>query len=133
MAEAPKPAAKPEAPKPAPKPVAEAPKPAPKPEAAPKPPRPARKPVAAAEEPAAAPAAAGGDCLMTVGSRPWAEVWIDGKNTQKLTPLVDYKVPCGKHKLTLKNSDVKVEKSEVLTVKAGEKFKKVFQLLESEE
>jgi serine/threonine protein kinase len=146
--EAPKPAPKPvaetprpEAPKPAPKPVAEAPKPAPKPPAeTPKPvaetpkPRPAPKPTHKPDEAvAAAPAAAGGDCVITIGSRPWAEVWLDGKNTQKLTPLVDFKVPCGKHKLTLKNSDVKVDKSETVTVKAGEKFKKVFQLLESEE
>jgi serine/threonine protein kinase len=71
-------------------------------------------------------------CTVTIGSKPWAEVWIDGKNTQKLTPLVDYKLPCGKHKLTLKNPELSVTKDESLTVKAGEKWKKIFQLLDEE-
>ena len=28
-------------------------------------------------------AAEGGDCSITIGSRPWSEVWIDGKNTDQ--------------------------------------------------
>jgi hypothetical protein len=69
---------------------------------------------------------------VTIGSKPWAEVWIDGRNTQKLTPLVDFKLACGKHKLTLKNPELQVVKDESLTVKAGEKWKKIFQLLDEE-
>jgi serine/threonine protein kinase len=109
--------------------------------AAPKPPevtkpRPATaKPMAEAGNAAAgspAAAAAGGACAVTIGAKPWAEVWIDGKNTQKLTPLVDYKIACGKHKITLKNPEVGAEKNETVTVKPGEKWKKIFQLLDDE-
>jgi hypothetical protein len=77
-------------------------------------------------------AAAGGACAVTIGAKPWAEVWIDGKNTQKLTPLVDYKIACGKHKITLKNPEVGAEKNETVTVRPGEKWKKIFQLLDDE-
>ncbi|HVR60710.1 MAG TPA: serine/threonine-protein kinase, partial [Polyangia bacterium] len=58
--------------------------------------------------PAAAPSAPrgvfseGGDCVITVGSRPWAEVWIDGRNTTKHTPIADLRVPCGRHRLSFK-------------------------------
>jgi hypothetical protein len=69
---------------------------------------------------------------MTIGAKPWAEVWIDGRNTQKMTPLVDLKVPCGKHRITLKNPELQVEKSEQVTIRAGEKWKKIFQLLDEE-
>jgi hypothetical protein len=50
-----------------------------------------------------------------------------------VTPLVDYKVPCGKHKVTFKNPEIPVEKSENITVKAGEKFKKVIPLVDTGE
>ena len=76
--------------------------------------------------------AGGGSCTVTIGSKPWSEVWIDGRNTGKLTPLVDHKVPCGRRKITLKNPDLQIEKNETITVRSGEKFKKIFQLLDEE-
>jgi hypothetical protein len=82
---------------------------------------------------AAAPAPTGGVCSVTLGSKPWSQIWIDGKDTGKVTPLVDYKVPCGKHKVTFKNPEIPVEKSENITVKAGEKFKKVIPLVDTGE
>jgi serine/threonine protein kinase len=82
---------------------------------------------------AAAPAAGGGVCTVTLGSKPWSQVWIDGKDTGKVTPLVDYKVACGKHKVTFKNPEIPVEKSENIAVKAGEKFKKVVPLVDTGE
>jgi serine/threonine protein kinase len=93
----------------------------------------ARDPATSAAPPPAPVAAGGDECVMTVGSKPWSQVWLDGKNTQKLTPLVDFKVACGRHKLTLKNGDLGIEQSETITVKAGEKYKKIFQLLPNEE
>ena len=71
-------------------------------------------------------------CTVTIGSKPWSEVWIDGRNTGKLTPLVDHRVPCGRRKITLKNPDLQIEKTETVTVRSGEKFKKIFQLLDEE-
>ncbi|HZL21075.1 MAG TPA: PEGA domain-containing protein, partial [Polyangia bacterium] len=76
----------------------------------------------------AAPAATGGDCTMTVNSTPWSEVWIDGKNTTKHTPFVDYKIPCGKHRLAFKRSDMQIDYSENITIHPGEKFKQRYTL-----
>jgi serine/threonine protein kinase len=75
---------------------------------------------------------AGGDtCSVTLGSKPWSEVWIDGKNTGKITPLVDFKLSCGRHKITFKNPEIPVEKSENISIRAGDKFKKVIRLVDS--
>src|SRR5581483_1874095 len=76
----------------------------------------------------AGPAAEGGDCSITIGSRPWSEVWIDGRNTTKHTPFADYKVPCGKHKLSFKRPDLQIDHSENISVRAGQKFKQSFTL-----
>jgi hypothetical protein len=72
--------------------------------------------------------AEGGDCSITIGSRPWSEVWIDGKNTTKHTPFADYRVPCGKHKLGFKRPDLQIDHTEMITVRAGQKFKQSFAL-----
>ncbi len=97
-------------------------------------PRTARAEAGAPESPAVERAAAGGGgCVVTIGAKPWAEVSIDGKSTGKITPLVDYEIPCGKHRLTFKNGDLKIEKTETISVRPGEKFKKVFQLVDPEE
>jgi hypothetical protein len=78
------------------------------------------------------PAAGGGDCSITLGSRPWAEVWIDGKATNRQTPFVDFKVACGRHKVTFKRSDLQIDQTEVITVHPGEKFKQSYSLLGDE-
>jgi hypothetical protein len=70
----------------------------------------------------------GGDCSITIGSRPWSEVWIDGRNTTKHTPFADYKVPCGKHKLSFKRPDLQIDHSETISVRAGQRFKQSFTL-----
>jgi serine/threonine protein kinase len=75
---------------------------------------------------------AGGDCSITVNSTPWSEVWIDGKNTTKHTPFVDYKIPCGKHRLAFKRSDMQIDYSENITVHPGEKFKQRYTLATDE-
>ena len=74
----------------------------------------------------------GGDCSMTVNSVPWSEVWIDGKNTTQHTPVVDYKIPCGKHKLAFKRSDMQIDHSENITVKPGQNFKQRYTLATDE-
>ena len=70
----------------------------------------------------------GGDCSITIGSRPWSEVWIDGRNTTKHTPFADFKVPCGKHRLSFKRPDLQIDHSETISVRAGQKFKQSFTL-----
>jgi hypothetical protein len=112
--------------------------------ARPRPPKPAKPAAAGGEDVfesetklgatgAGAAPAAGGSCAVTLGSKPWSQVWIDGKDTGKVTPLVEYKVACGKHKITFKNPEIPIEKSENVTVKAGEKFKKVVPLVDTGE
>ena len=74
----------------------------------------------------------GGTCVATISSKPWAEVSIDGKPTGKITPLVNYPIPCGKHRVTFKNADLMIERNESVTLKAGQPFKKIFSLVENE-
>ena len=70
----------------------------------------------------------GGDCSITIGSRPWSEVWIDGRNTTKHTPFADYRVPCGRHKISFKRPDLQIDHTETISVRAGQKFKQSFTL-----
>ncbi len=70
----------------------------------------------------------GGDCSITVNSIPWSEVWIDGKNTTKHTPIVDYKLPCGKHKLAFKRTDMQIDQTESINVRPGQNFKQRYTL-----
>jgi hypothetical protein len=76
--------------------------------------------------------AAAADCVATISSKPWAEVSIDGKPTGKITPLVNFSIPCGKHRLTFKNADLMIERNESVTLKPGQPFKKIFSLVENE-
>jgi hypothetical protein len=69
-----------------------------------------------------------GDCYITIGSQPWAQLWIDGRNTFRLTPVVDLKVPCGRRTISLRNPDHRVERSETVTLRAGETYKRVLRL-----
>jgi serine/threonine protein kinase len=71
-------------------------------------------------------------CTATLSSKPWAEVSIDGKPTGKITPLVNFPIPCGKHRITFKNSDLMIERNESITLKPGQPFKKIFSLVENE-
>ncbi|HVR02107.1 MAG TPA: protein kinase, partial [Polyangia bacterium] len=94
--------------------------------------------VAAAGDDAKEPAKASGDsgaaeCSITIGSRPWSEVWIDGKNTNKHTPFADYKISCGKHKIVFKRPDLQIDRAESITVLPGEKFKQSFSLVNDSE
>jgi hypothetical protein len=78
-------------------------------------------------------AGGGGDCSITINSIPWSEVWIDGKNTTKHTPVVDFKVPCGKHKLAFKRPDMQIDQTESINVKPGQNFKQRYTLATGED
>jgi serine/threonine-protein kinase len=79
----------------------------------------------------AKPAAAGGECSATITSKPWAEVAVDGKSTGKSTPLTDFPMACGKHRITFTNPDLMIERNETITLKPGQKFKKNFTLVDT--
>jgi serine/threonine protein kinase len=86
-----------------------------------------RVPKPAGEEGDGATAAAGGECAITVGTRPWSELWIDGRNTGRHTPYSE-SIACGKHKLTFKRADLNLDRTESVTVRPGEKFKQSYAL-----
>jgi hypothetical protein len=67
-------------------------------------------------------------CSLTVGSRPWTEVWIDGTPTRQHTPLADVELPCGPHQLRFKRDELQIDRVEVVTLRAGEAFKRSFDL-----
>ena len=94
--------------------------------AATKPAEPKASPPAVAK--AAAPAQSGGACVMSVGSKPPAEVWLDDHSLGRRTPLVKYKLACGDHKLALKRTDLDLYQMEIVTLRAGKPFKKVYPL-----
>jgi hypothetical protein len=68
------------------------------------------------------------DCLVSVASFPWADLWIDGKDTGQRTPVVHYPVSCGSHKLTLRRRDLKVDRVEQITVAPNHELKQHYEL-----
>jgi eukaryotic-like serine/threonine-protein kinase len=67
-------------------------------------------------------------CLLSVASFPWTELWIDGKDTGQRTPVVHYPVSCGAHKLGLKRRDLKLDRTEHVTVAPGHELKQHYEL-----
>ena len=66
-------------------------------------------------------------CAVTLGSRPWSEVWIDGHKAG-FTPLVDYPIDCGSHEVLFKSRDTEIEKRVAIAVSPGKTFKKIVDL-----
>jgi serine/threonine-protein kinase len=92
---------------------------------------PTKDPFAAKATPSATAGAKGpeaGACVMTVGSRPPADVWLDDRSLGRRTPLVSFRTACGDHKLALKRTDLDLYQMEVVTLRAGKPFKKVYPL-----
>ncbi len=79
-------------------------------------------------EPAAPVAEGPRDCAISVGSFPWADLWIDGKDTGQRTPVVHYPVTCGAHKLSLRRRDLKIDKIEQVTVASGHELKQHYEI-----
>jgi len=71
-------------------------------------------------------------CTMSIWSAPWSEVWVDGKDTSRHTPFVDDHLACGQHTLTLKRPDLRIEKTESITVTAGRRFERHYTLVEDD-
>lgn len=66
-------------------------------------------------------------CRVTLGSKPWSEIWIDG-NRAGTTPLVDYPVACGTHDVLFLSRETNVQHRESLTVQST--LKRVITLVE---
>jgi hypothetical protein len=90
--------------------------------------RPSRLP-RPASTPAVAPAPSDTQpCAFSVNSVPWAEVWVDGKNTGRHTPLVDVEIACGEHRIDFKRLDLDIAQSESIVVRPGQPFKRRYTL-----
>jgi len=72
------------------------------------------------------------ECVVSLNAKPYAEVYIDGKKIG-MTPIVNHKLPCGRHKVRLWNPDLKVDRNETISAQPGEKFVKKFELVDGEE
>jgi serine/threonine protein kinase len=88
---------------------------------------PAHGPLAGSQPPAAG-AAPAGDCVLSVASFPWTELWIDGRDTGQRTPVVHYPTACGAHKLALKRRDLKLERLDSVTLAPGHELKQHYEL-----
>jgi len=70
----------------------------------------------------------GRPCFLTVGSFPWARLWIDGKDSGQPTPVVHLQVPCGAHKLRFKRDDAAIDQVVNIIVTGDREFRQNFQL-----
>jgi hypothetical protein len=73
-------------------------------------------------------AAQASDCVLSVASFPWTELWIDGRDTGQRTPVVHYPTACGAHKLALKRRDLKLERLDSVTLAPGHELKQHYEL-----
>jgi serine/threonine protein kinase len=78
--------------------------------------------------PPAEAAVQGSDCVLSVASFPWTELWIDGRDTGQRTPVVHYPTACGPHKLALKRRDLKLDRVESVTLAPGHELKQHYEL-----
>jgi len=68
------------------------------------------------------------NCRISVGSYPWANVWIDGADTGLQTPIVNLALSCGRHRLQFKRKDLNVDQKEAVTLSEGNELKRQFEL-----
>ncbi|MBC8131838.1 MAG: PEGA domain-containing protein [Deltaproteobacteria bacterium] len=67
-------------------------------------------------------------CSMSLGSTPWSELWLDGKDTHRRTPIVSFPVPCGAHRIALKRPDLAIDFHADVVIIPGQEFKSVYQI-----
>ena len=60
---------------------------------------------------------------LTIGSKPTARVYINGKDTGKYTPLLNVEMKAGKHKINLVNPDFGLNKTYYVEIEPGDSKK----------
>jgi len=63
--------------------------------------------------------ASGGTGTLRVNTRPWSQVFVDGRLIGN-TPQMNIPLPAGTHRLTLVNSDFNIRETRTVTIRAGE-------------
>ncbi len=71
--------------------------------------------------------AADARCFIRVGTKPWSEIWIDGRNTKQHTPY-SHGIDCGRHVLTFRRPDLHLVKTFRVTAVAGDTLTQAFSL-----
>ena len=71
--------------------------------------------------------AAGGTGTLRVNTRPWSQVYVDGRLIGN-TPQMNISVPAGSHRLTLVNPDFNIRHNVTVSVPAGDTVTKVINL-----
>jgi len=71
------------------------------------------------------PSAGGGEGTLLLGSKPVCDILVDGSSTGQHTPVRDLKLSAGKHKITLVNDELGINKSFTVDIKAGQTEKQV--------
>ncbi|MEY3210443.1 MAG: hypothetical protein RIT28_924, partial [Pseudomonadota bacterium] len=57
--------------------------------------------------------------VSLAASNRWGDVYIDGKKVGT-TPLFNYSLPAGPHKIEVKNAEIGLDKSETVTIVGNE-------------
>jgi hypothetical protein len=66
------------------------------------------------------PAAPAGDGFLRIGSKPWTNIAIDGKDTGLHTPQTKIKLPAGTHRVTLTNPQFNIKETFSVEIKPNE-------------
>jgi len=73
------------------------------------------------KSPEKAPAASSGsDGWLRLGSKPWTNIVVDGKETGLHTPQTHLKLAAGSHRITLTNPQFSIKETFSVDIKAGE-------------
>jgi hypothetical protein len=60
-----------------------------------------------------------GLCLMSLDSSPSrAQVWLDGHDTGRRTPLIAYRISCTDHTLVIRRADLELAHTDAFTASA---------------
>ena len=78
-------------------------------------PRPTKKP----RDEAAPAATGGGNGTLRINSRPWSQVFVDGKLLGN-TPQMNVSLSEGQHRISLHNPEFNLRKNITVTIRAGE-------------
>ena len=67
-----------------------------------------------------------GPCSMTVGSVPWTDLWVDGTNTHRHTPVASFLAPCGPHRVELRRGDLHIHLTTEIDLTPGRNVKLIY-------
>jgi hypothetical protein len=72
------------------------------------------------DKPADKPAAGSGEGYLRVGSKPWTNIIVDGKDTGLHTPQTRLKLAAGSHRITLTNPQANIKETFSVEIRSGE-------------